>query len=207
MRAKYPRTFHLPWSLGATDDDKMHTSTQQWQEMEVVVTEKMDGENTTIYPDGYTHARSLDSGNHPSRNWVRALAARIATEGFPANLRICGENLYAKHSLGYSNLPAYFLMFSIWDGDTVLSWDETEEWAKLLDIPTVPVLYRGVWNENVVKSLMGDPDQMEGYVVRPTASFDRSDFSRLVGKFVRGNHVQAGSTHWAHATMVVNKLA
>lgn len=46
-----------------------------------------------------------------------------------------------------------------------------------------------------IRSLMGDKDTMEGYVVRPAGAFDRNDFSRLVGKFVRANHVQS-ETHW-----------
>ena len=48
-RVKYPRTYHLPYSKGYTSDDKVLTSDNQFQTMDVVVTEKMDGENTTIY--------------------------------------------------------------------------------------------------------------------------------------------------------------
>lgn len=43
----------------------------------VVITEKMDGENTTLYRDGL-HARSLDSRHHPSRNWVKPNGLRGA---------------------------------------------------------------------------------------------------------------------------------
>ena len=49
-RAKYPRTPHLPWSSGRTKDDIALDSVQhleQWKD--VVVTEKLDGENTTEY--------------------------------------------------------------------------------------------------------------------------------------------------------------
>lgn len=43
---------------------------------EVVVTEKIDGENTTMYPD-HIHARSLDSNHHPSRNIVKQLHGQV----------------------------------------------------------------------------------------------------------------------------------
>ena len=59
-RIKYPRTPHLPYSMSKTDDDKTLPDDSQFEDMNVVVTIKMDGENTTIYPDGYVHARSLD---------------------------------------------------------------------------------------------------------------------------------------------------
>ena len=60
-RIKYPRTPHFPWSPGATDDDKILQDLSVFDKQPVVITEKMDGENTTIYADGYIHARSLDS--------------------------------------------------------------------------------------------------------------------------------------------------
>ena len=54
---KYPRTFHLPWSPGATSDDKMLDGIDHFFGCECVITEKLDGENTTIYYNGYFHAR------------------------------------------------------------------------------------------------------------------------------------------------------
>ena len=41
---KYPRTYHAPWSLGCTSDDKKHTSMEQFKNKRVIVTEKLDGE-------------------------------------------------------------------------------------------------------------------------------------------------------------------
>lgn len=63
---KYPRTLHLPQSLSVTSDDKVHKSLDQFDVKEVVITEKLDGENTTIYCEG-THARSIDGRYHSSR--------------------------------------------------------------------------------------------------------------------------------------------
>lgn len=72
---KYPRTPHLPWSPGASVDDVRLEGLDGFEGEEVVVTEKLDGENTTLYRDGL-HARSMDSAHHPSRTWVKALHAR-----------------------------------------------------------------------------------------------------------------------------------
>ena len=59
---KYGRTFHLPTSPGVGSDDKIiQDLTHMRAADEVVFTEKMDGENTTIFSGG-CHARSPDSG-------------------------------------------------------------------------------------------------------------------------------------------------
>src|SRR5579863_5868310 len=115
MYFKYPRTPHLPWSPGATDDDKMLGSIEHFVGKQIVVTEKMDGENTSLYRD-HSHARSLDSQMHPSRTMLRQMHATIKHE-IPEGWRICGENLFAKHSIHYSNLPSYFLVFGIYNED------------------------------------------------------------------------------------------
>ena len=68
QRNKYGRTFHLPFSLGQTDDDKTLKDCSMFEGKNVVATVKVDGENSTYYSDGYFHARSLDSKSHESRN-------------------------------------------------------------------------------------------------------------------------------------------
>lgn len=211
IRVKYPRTPHLPSSPGAGDDDVRVDTTGAFEGADVVVTEKMDGENTTIGP-GWAHARSLDSGPHPSRTAVRALAGSLAGT-LPEDLRLCGENVYARHSVGYTDLPAWFLLFGVWvgaAGERCLSWDDTLEWAALLELATVPVLYRGVWpGEEELGALWRrdrDESTSEGFVVRLSDGFAREDFGRSVAKWVRRGHVQTGQ-HWMTQAVAPNGLA
>lgn len=89
--SRYGRTYHLPISPGATSDDKIMPSIAGLQTDDLVVTEKMDGENTTIHSAG-CHARSPDSRYHPSRNWLKALAAGVSPM-LSEDERIVGENL------------------------------------------------------------------------------------------------------------------
>jgi len=209
-RVKYPRTYHLPWSESATDDDKTHkieAIVEMFEGKDVVVTEKLDGENTTIYSDGGCHARSTSSAHHPSRSVVKQKAAQIGCD-IPKGWRLMGENLYAKHSITYDKLPDYFVLFGIADEKNMsLSWDDVEEWGQLLDIPTAPVVWRGVWDEEIVRKLYPFESKYgstsEGYVVRVASSFPMSAFSQNVAKFVRGGHVQTDK-HWAHQTVVPN---
>jgi RNA ligase-like protein len=209
-RVKYPRTFHVPWSPGVTDDDRvMDDPDAAFGGAQIVVTEKADGENTTFYRD-YLHARSTDYSPHPSRDRVRALHASIAHD-IPDGWRICGENVYAQHSIAYAALPAYFLVFSIWnERNECLPWDETVLWATLLGLSVVPVIYRGLWHEAAIRTLNNVREswlggEREGYVVRLAAGFHYRAFRRSVAKYVRANHVQ---THggWAVRAVVPNRL-
>ncbi|WP_405706699.1 AAA family ATPase [Streptomyces xanthophaeus] len=203
MRTHYPRTPHLPWSPGAASDDVRADGFAGLAGREVVVTEKLDGENTTLYRDGL-HARSLDSAHHPSRAWVKGLQGRIGP-GIPEGRRVCGENLYARHSLAYGELDSWFYGFSVWDGEHCLDWDQGVRFLRGLGIPTPPVLWRGTFDERVLRRLKLDTARQEGYVVRTVAGFTRADFGRCVAKWVRPGHVRTG-THWMFAQVVPNGL-
>lgn len=203
---KYPRTFHLPWSPGATKDDKVQRDLSALTGQDVVVTLKMDGEATTIYPDGHSHARSVTAKAHPSRDHIRALAATIAAD-IPQGHRISGENLWATHSIEYTDLDAHFLVYSIWNADRALSWDETTEWAELLGLPWVPVMYRGNMPTQAELTTLFAPhaDTHEGYVVRPTAAFTLAQFPTHVLKWVRPAHVTTDQ-HWMTGPVRTNGL-
>lgn len=202
---KYPRTYHLPFSLNVSSDDRVMESYYWLQGYQVVVTEKMDGENTTWYRDGI-HARSLDYSPHLSRDRVKAMWAERSHD-IPSTYRICGENLYSKHSIQYNNLSSYFQVFGIWDGLTCLPWEETLEWIGLLDLEVVPVLYMGPWDEELIMNLALslNKDKQEGLVVRRTNSINMREWPTRVGKYVRENHVQTHG-HWMRQAVIPNKL-
>lgn len=203
---KYGRTFHLPISPGATSDDKIMPSLNGLMVDDLVVTEKMDGENTTIHRAG-SHARSPDSRYHPSRDWLKAFAAGISpylSEGE----RIVGENLYARHSVGYDALPSYFLGFAWIIGDEVQAWDLTLARFEELGICTVPTLYRGPYRnglfDDLAKSL--DLSRQEGFVARIADAFAEMAMPESMGKYVREGHVQS-EIHWMKAELIPNRLA
>ncbi|MEE6259997.1 RNA ligase family protein [Plantactinospora sonchi] len=203
MRTAYPRTPHLPWSPGTTPDDVRADGLSELVGREVVVTEKLDGENTTMYRDGL-HARSLDSGHHPSRTWVKALHARIA-HAVPDGWRVCGENVHARHSIGYQDLESWFFAFSVWAGDRCLDWDTTVRFTRRLGVPAAPVLWRGRFDERVLRRLRLDLTRQEGYVVRTVDGFTMDEFPRRVAKWVRRDHVRTDA-HWMLAPVVENGL-
>lgn len=204
---KYPRTFHLPWSPGIHDDDRMHSTTDQWKDKDVIVGIKMDGENTSVY-NNYVHARSVDSPNHASRNWVKNFASTFQFD-IPEGWRVCGENMFATHSIHYDDLTSYFIGFGVWnDRNECLGWDETLEWFDLLGIEPNRVIYEGPYDEDLIRGIHNqlDFEKDEGYVMRTRDGFSYGDYRKYVGKYVRQGHVQTVK-HWMHGQPIIpNKL-
>lgn len=146
-RIKYPRTMNMPHSKSNSSDDVWWKDYSAFEGKEVIVSEKLDGEATSIYPDGTVHARSLETAHHPSRSWIKQYASMFHRD-IPEGYRVCGENMYAWHSIFYAELPTYFFVYGIYDDNNrCISWDEVEDMCLMLDLKTVPVIYRGQWDQ------------------------------------------------------------
>ena len=163
--------------------------------------------NCNMYPDKY-HARSIDSRDHPSRNYAKGIWGNIKHE-IPNGWRICGENLYAKHSIFYDKLPSYFMVFSIWDeNNSCLSWKDTVEISTGLGLTTVRPIGIIEYDEEYLKELSKnfDVEKKEGYVIRNVDAFHYDNFTENVAKWVRKGHVNENSTHWMYEKIISNKL-
>ena len=213
---KYPRTYHALWSPNVGRDDRVHSgdSMKKFLNRNLIVTIKLDGENSNLYPK-YYHARSINSAHHESRSWIKSFHARIAHD-IPKDWRLCGENMFAKHSIHYKHLKSYFYLFSIWNEKNIcLSWADTVEWANLLGIQTVPVMSFCSFGqisemENYLENAFEDyckysPDECEGYVIRIADSFPYRDFRNYTAKVVRKDHVQT-EANWMMQAVVPNKI-
>lgn len=193
---KYPRTNHFPWSPGLTDDDRVLKNTAAFDGQRVIVTKKLDGENCSMYSD-HIHARSIDSRGGEDRAWVKQFWSTFAHD-IPPDWRICGENLWAQHSIRYTGLKSFFYGFSMWNERNVcLSWDETLMYFQILGIEPVPVIYDGIFSEKNIRALENDMqwEKDEGYVCRLADSFTYGQFKSSIAKFVRKGHVQTAK-HW-----------
>ena len=199
-KIKYPRTFHLPYSEKSTSDDKIMKSDTHFIGKEVVVTIKMDGENTTIYRDT-SHARSLNSlFDSEDRRWIETFRMLYVENKLDPNMRVCGENLFYKHTCSYDNLKSMFYGFSTWNGNTCLSWDDTLKIFNELNIQPVDVIYRGMYDKELILKLFREYDSNninEGFVVRLVDSFDISEFKTSLNKFVKNTFV-IPSKHWKY---------
>lgn len=204
---KYPRTYHFSFSEGATSDDKILKDDNMFLGKKIVITTKMDGENTTIYSDGSFHARSIDSKH---REYHSYLLRKIPEFSYliPNGFRLCGEYLYAKHSIYYDSLEDYFLVFSIWDENNMcLSWEDTKFFCNEMNLKTVPEIYIGEFNLDKVKEIANNQILLgqEGIVVRNFDEYSYNDFNKNIAKIVRKNHVQTNN-HWTNSEIIPNKL-
>ncbi len=202
---KWPKIYHLPNSPGITRDDKVLKSKACFNGKNVVIMEKLDGENISLYRDRI-HARSQNNMNHQSQSFIKSLHAQIRYH-IPANIQISGEYLYAKHSIFYDQLTQWYFVFSAIDLNKkmVLSVEETITLCCQLGLAYVPILYEGIFPQKFdlpPKSNFGN--QIEGYVVRLVDSFPLSEFNVSIAKWVRQGHVQTDD-HWKR-TWTKNKL-
>jgi len=205
---KYPSTLHLPFSPGTTSDDRIARDVSALTGgAPVVVTEKLDGENTCLNRFG-VFARSHAA---PTRNpWASYLWDLWRTHKSDlGDLEVFGESLYAVHSITYTGLTDYFYVFAVRDGGRWLAWEEVVLYARLLNLPTVPELFTGTIRpdelEPLVSRLVAEPSRLsepeiglserEGVVLRVARTFGDDEFARVVFKWVRRGHVQT-TAHW-----------
>ena len=200
---KYGRTYHLPFSPGATSDDKIAESTDSLVGIPIIITEKLDGSNTAITRPG-VYARS--HADYTSNPWDKPMwdIHNLIKNDLEEDVFIFGENMYGVHSIEYSNLDSFFYIFGIRDNNIWISWASVEEYSFLLDIPTVPVLFKGQFNtqkelkdkvEELVKEESAIGGLREGIVIRNADLFHNDDFETNVMKWVRKNHIQT-DVHW-----------
>lgn len=212
--SKYPRTYHVPWSPGATSDDKRLDDqwfyADGWAGAEIIITEKLDGENVAFSKyDVFARSHSVPTRSPWSRNlWENDGLLWKIKDKIGEDEWVYGENLYGEHSIHYNKLPDYFFMFAARynneNRDTWYSWEDVELFADSLGVKTVPVLWRGYIEtepqlKRLVDQFMSEPstfgDTKEGVVIRKVYDFENKDFSKNVCKWVRPHHVQTDE-HW-----------
>jgi hypothetical protein len=216
MSAKYPRSFHLPWSPGGTSDDKRLPDVSALVGAPIVITEKCDGSNLTYTRESVFSRSHAGPPSHPSFDLAKATHGRIRhliSEGISLFCEYC----YAVHSVAYDALPGYSLVFGVRDDVRGLFWDWDMIAAQAADLglPTVPVLFRGAVSserelEELTTALAAEPSafggQREGVVVRLAGEFRDDAFSRSLGKWVRKDHVQTDE-HWLHQAIRPQRLS
>src|SRR5207249_4992942 len=173
---KYPRMPHLPWSPGGTRDDRRLTSVEPLLHRPRIVSEKLDGSNICLTRDRLFARSHSGPPSHPSFDYAKALHSRLRARIDP-DLSLFGEYCYAVHTIRYDALPAYLFLFAVRADATATwaAWDTVAQTAARLDLPTVPVLWRGSLSsaaelQSLTERLMSEPSaygpEREGIVVR-----------------------------------------
>ena len=205
---KYPRTFHLPFSPEVHSDDKVINPMylKNFIGREVVISEKMDGENSCLKGDQGVFARSHQI--QTKNPWTTLLKQHYYEnlQNINKDIWYFMENLYAVHSIEYKELKEYFLMFGAYlsKDDLWASWHEVELLSTTINLKTPPVLFKGEftsikdiqkWMDSEIKKPSKYGKEREGFVIRVSGAFRGEDFHKNVAKYVRKGHVQTDE-HW-----------
>jgi len=215
MSAKYPRSFHLPWSPGGTSDDKRLRDVSALVGVPIVITEKLDGSNLTYTSKSVFSRSHAGPPAHPSFDLAKATHGRIRHQ-ISEGISIFCEYCYAVHSIEYEELPSTSFVFGVRDDarDVWWDWDMVAAQAAELGLPTVPVLFRGVLEtakelEALTVALASKRSAFgrdrEGVVARVAGEFPGASFGRSLGKWVRKDHVQTDD-HWMHQAIRAQRV-
>jgi hypothetical protein len=163
---KYPRTQHLVGSKNQTgDEDLSLVPFTQIKDRYVVIEEKMDGSNCGIsfaegqlllqsrghYLLGGPREKQFDLFKKWSHDNFLVLQEVLGTRYV-----MFGEWMYAKHTIYYDQLPAYFMEFDILDIEEN-KWLDTQRRKEMIgsqDITSVKVLFEGILTENILNELI-----------------------------------------------------
>ena len=203
--AKYPRTPYSPWSPQTSEADRVIAEMSNFIGRRVVITEKLDGANVTLY-DGRAFTRGMNTDRAP---WLGMVKKHHAWKTSGARRSaIHGEDIYAVHSIKYDPVPERrtFYVFALRDvqKNVFESFDKTVSVCKTMDFATVPILYDGEFEsgqalrgrlELEMSESSGLGGEREGVVVRIADGFPVREFERSICKLVRVGHIQT-DTHW-----------
>ena len=204
MNLKYPKTLSWPWSPGKGRKSAIHPEPLCFVGVPVVVTEKLDGGNTLLH-GGKVYARSVSAPSEAK--WFAMVKKHHAWKVTDPSIYLYGEDIYGVHTIAYDAVSEdkTFYAFSIRDGcGAFMPFSKVEAYAKMRNIPIVPVLFRGTFNSlselrefidgaHRENSALGG--EREGVVIRLARGFPDSEFQYNVCKSVRAGHVRQNE-HW-----------
>ena len=235
---KFPRTPHLI-NVGAATDDDLHTDLAAFSSLvstscqgtagcpaRIVVTEKIDGanmglslsssrdrivvQNRSHYVNSSSHEqfRKLDAWIDRHNEGLRQILDRDPY--FAERYILFGEWVYATHSIAYSHLPDWLLVYDLYDRSTKTFTDSQGLKALLegTNICTVPVLFEGdrmPTKEELLGMIQRRSQFYDGRVEGVYVKVEENGWVRLRGKVVRSDFI-AGNEHWSRGIIRANEL-
>jgi ATP-dependent RNA circularization protein (DNA/RNA ligase family) len=187
---------------------------------EVVVEEKLDGANLgfSIGLDGELRAQNRGQYlTEPYTGQFARLPTWLAQHGddvasvLTPDLMLFGEWCAARHSLSYSAMPDWFLLFDVYDHKARKFWNTQRRnaLASTIRLATVPELTRAKFTLAELITLVDTQishyraGSVEGIVIRR----DSADWCEGRAKLVHPDFTQAIGGHWRKRSIEWNHLA
>ena len=187
---------------------------------EVVVEEKLDGANLGLSLESDGNLRAQNRGQYlaiPHAGQFARLPAWLAQHGnelaaaLTPSLILFGEWCAARHSLDYSALPDWFLLFDVYDRSSGKFWSTRRRNAMAANtgLAVVPELSHTKVTLAELKALLTtQPSRyrvgpIEGIVIRR----ESADWCDARAKLVRADFTQAIGSHWRKRSIEWNQLS
>lgn len=219
---RFPHTPHLAWlGEGEPRDDKVLTENEARALLrgEVVVEEKVDGANLGISLNESGQLQAQNRGQYLAQPFSGQFSRLNAWLGqhqqglldvLDHSLILFGEWCAARHSLGYDELPDWFLLFDVYDRQQEKFWSTTRRnvLAATAGITTVQEIQRTHLNMNTIKQLVTQTPshywqgRMEGVVIRR----ETADWTDQRAKLVHPDFTQTIEEHWRKRSIEWNRL-
>lgn len=220
---RFPHTPHLAWlGAGQPRDDKVLSTSEARDLLSgvVVVEEKLDGANLGFSLDADARLRVQNRGHclvAPFSGQFARLASWLTRHGdtIAAALvdghMLFGEWCAARHTVPYTGLPDWFVVFDVCDRAQGRFWSAARRnaLAQKLGLSHVPQLMSGrLTLAQIQKELGSQPSRyregpMEGVVVRR----ETTQWCESRAKLVRTDFTQAIDDHWRKRVVEWNRLA
>ena len=219
---RFPHTPHIAWLGQAVPRDDKVLSPEEIKTLlacEVVVEEKLDGANLgfSLGLDG--GLRAQNRGQYlaePHAGQFARLPAWLALHGdditaaLTPDLMLFGEWCAARHSLDYSVLPDWFLLFDVYERSAGKFWStqRRDDLAEDIGLATVPKLIRAQLKLEDLKALLAtQPSRyrvgpVEGIIIR----HESTKWCEARAKLVRADFTQAIGEHWRKRGIEWNRL-
>ena len=219
---KFPHTPHIAWLAdGSPRDDKILSDSEVRNLLSgvVYVEEKIDGANVGLSINEQGRVCVQNRGQYLSppyygqfsrlESWLSLHQLQLI-ELLEQNFILFGEWCAAQHSIHYSNLPDWFLVFDVYDKKQQRFWsvNRRNELAHKLNMTTVPLILNKHTDLDVLRELLTHKSSsyregtMEGLVVRK----DSENWCETRGKLVHTNFMQTMDEHWSKRTIRWNNL-
>lgn len=219
---RFPQTPHVTW-LGTDSprEDKVLSQSEvaDLLSSEVLVEEKLDGANLGVSIDSNFELQVQNRGQYlqtPFTGQFSRLNGWLGQHSFQLidNLRpgqiLFGEWCAARHSMDYTSLPDWFLLFDVYDLQKKKFWSShrRNSFASKLGLKVVPNLYQGKIELNQLVELLANSASHyragppEGIIIRKQSDH----WCEARAKLVRASFSQSIEDHWRSRLIEWNEL-
>jgi len=220
---RFPHTPHISWLGKDTPRDDKVLSSEEVADLlstTVVVEEKLDGANLGFSVSSAGDLCAQNRGDYlippysgqfsRLEQWLGIHENRLF-DALDEHLILFGEWCAARHTLDYSGLPDWWLLFDVYDRREQRFWSTRRRnaLAREIGVATVPCLLQARVTVTELTEFVAARQSrfrngpLEGVVVRQ----EDSHWLLARGKLVRAGFTQAIDTHWRSRRIEWNRIS